>query len=166
MIYLAGARLSATAHGLHEKDRDSREYCWLPLRAEHLQPLRRTTFWSSKTAPPIMAYNLQHEAMVSRTRQPGGTATSALSFRPNSPRLDVADDERSRCLRERIGERARDIPIIMITARPRKPIRWSVSKWAPDDWCKPFSVEVLLGRIKRSWRLDGGAEPADVVEHL
>jgi two-component system phosphate regulon response regulator PhoB len=56
----------------------------------------------------------------------------------------------------------------MITAKAEETDQVVGFKMGADDYVtKPFSVKVLLERIKAlQRRLESGAEPADVVEHL
>src|SRR3954470_1442333 len=68
----------------------------------------------------------------------------------------------------RAGERTRDIPVIILSARAEETDQVVGFSIGADDYVtKPFSVKVLLQRIKAlQRRLEGAAAPADVVEHL
>lgn len=72
------------------------------------------------------------------------------------------------CRELRAGERTRDIPIIILSARAEETDQVVGFSLGADDYVtKPFSVKVLLQRIKAlQRRFEGGGEPADVVEHL
>lgn len=72
------------------------------------------------------------------------------------------------CRELRAGERTRDIPIIMITARSEESDEIVGFSMGADDYVtKPFSNKVLLQRIKALLRrVEGNADPTDVVEHL
>src|SRR5207253_2154029 len=72
------------------------------------------------------------------------------------------------CRELRAGERTRDIPIIMITAKAEETDQVVGFKLGADDYVtKPFSVKVLLERIKAlRRRVDSGTDSADTVEHL
>jgi two-component system phosphate regulon response regulator PhoB len=72
------------------------------------------------------------------------------------------------CRELRAGERTREIPIIIISAKSEETDQVVGFSLGADDYVtKPFSVKVLLQRIKAlQRRLEGGAEPVDVVEHL
>ncbi|MCE9533081.1 MAG: response regulator transcription factor [Planctomycetes bacterium] len=72
------------------------------------------------------------------------------------------------CRELRSGERTREIPIIIITARAEETDQVVGFSMGADDYVtKPFSNKVLLQRIKALLRrVEGGAEPNDLVEHL
>jgi two-component system phosphate regulon response regulator PhoB len=72
------------------------------------------------------------------------------------------------CRELRSGDRTRDIPIIMITARAEETDQVVGFSMGADDYVtKPFSNKVLLQRIKALLRrIEGGAEPNDLVEHM
>ncbi|HYH64102.1 MAG TPA: winged helix-turn-helix domain-containing protein, partial [Urbifossiella sp.] len=67
----------------------------------------------------------------------------------------------------RAGEKTRQIPIIMITARAEETDQVEgFAKGADDYVTKPFSNKVLLQRVKAVMRRsEGPGEAADVVEH-
>jgi two-component system phosphate regulon response regulator PhoB len=72
------------------------------------------------------------------------------------------------CRELRAGERTRQIPIIMLTAKAEETDQLVGFSLGADDYVtKPFSVKVLLQRIKAlQRRRDGAAEASDSVEHL
>src|SRR5208282_1030584 len=72
------------------------------------------------------------------------------------------------CRELRAGERTREIPIIMLTAKAEETDQIVGFSVVADDYVtKPFSIKVLLQRIKAlQRRVDAGAEPAETVEHL
>ena len=72
------------------------------------------------------------------------------------------------CRELRAGERTRDIPIIILTAKDEESDQLVGFSMGADDYVtKPFSVKVLLQRIKAlQRRVDGPPESTDVVEHL
>jgi two-component system phosphate regulon response regulator PhoB len=72
------------------------------------------------------------------------------------------------CRELRAGERTRDIPLIIISAKAEETDQVVGFSLGADDYVtKPFSVKVLLQRIKAlQRRVDGSSEPTDVVEHL
>jgi two-component system phosphate regulon response regulator PhoB len=72
------------------------------------------------------------------------------------------------CRELRAGERTRDIPIIMITARAEESDQIEgFAKGADDYVTKPFSNKILLQRVKALLRrVEGSGDPGDVAEHL
>jgi two-component system phosphate regulon response regulator PhoB len=72
------------------------------------------------------------------------------------------------CRELRAGERTRDIPIIILTAKDEESDQLVGFSMGADDYVtKPFSMKVLLQRIKAvQRRVDGPPESTDVVEHL
>ncbi|MGH7171252.1 MAG: response regulator [Gemmataceae bacterium] len=72
------------------------------------------------------------------------------------------------CRELRGGERTRDIPIIIISAKAEETDQIVGFSLGADDYVtKPFHVKVLLQRIKAlQRRIEGVADPVDVVEHL
>jgi two-component system, OmpR family, phosphate regulon response regulator PhoB len=72
-------------------------------------------------------------------------------------------------LRElRAGERTRDVPVIIISARAEETDEVVGFSLGADDYVtKPFSPRVLVQRIKAlQRRVEGAGDPTDVVEHL
>ncbi len=72
------------------------------------------------------------------------------------------------CRELRAGERTKDTPIIMLTARAEETDQVEGFARGADDYVtKPFSNKVLLQRVKALLRRsDGAGEPGDVVEHM
>jgi two-component system phosphate regulon response regulator PhoB len=72
------------------------------------------------------------------------------------------------CRELRAGEKTRDVPIIMITARAEESDQIEGFARGADDYVpKPFSNKVLLQRVKALLRrVDSQADPGDVAEHL
>jgi two-component system phosphate regulon response regulator PhoB len=72
------------------------------------------------------------------------------------------------CKELRAGERTRDIPIIMITAKSEEGDQIEgFAKGADDYVTKPFNNKILLQRVKALLRrAEGQGDPGDVVEHL
>ncbi len=72
------------------------------------------------------------------------------------------------CRELRAGERTKDIPIIMLTARGEESDQIEgFAKGADDYVTKPFSNKVLLQRVKALLRrAEGAGEAGDVTEHL
>jgi two-component system phosphate regulon response regulator PhoB len=72
-------------------------------------------------------------------------------------------------LRElRAGERTRDVPVIIISARSEETDQVVGFSMGADDYVtKPFSPRVLVQRIKAlQRRVEGSGDPTDVIEHL
>jgi len=72
------------------------------------------------------------------------------------------------CKELRNGERTRDIPIIMITAKSEEGDQIEgFAKGADDYVTKPFNNKILLQRVKALLRrVEGQGDPGDVVEHM
>src|ERR1700689_4154057 len=70
------------------------------------------------------------------------------------------------CRELRAGERTREIPIIILSAKAEETDQVVGFSLGADDYVtKPFSIKVLLQRIKAiQRRFDAGGEPLDVVE--
>ncbi|MCS6867049.1 MAG: response regulator transcription factor [Gemmataceae bacterium] len=72
------------------------------------------------------------------------------------------------CRELRAGERTRDIPIIMITAKTEETDQVVGYSLGADDYVgKPFANKVLLAKVKALLRrVQGQSDPGDVTEHL
>ena len=72
------------------------------------------------------------------------------------------------CRELRAGERTREIPIIMLTAKAEETDQVVGYSLGADDYVtKPFSNKVLLHKVKALLRrVEGRGEPGDVAEHL
>jgi two-component system phosphate regulon response regulator PhoB len=72
------------------------------------------------------------------------------------------------CRELRAGDRTRDIPVIMITAKSEEADQIEgFAKGADDYVTKPFNNKILLQRVKAMLRrVAGPADPNDVVEHM
>lgn len=72
------------------------------------------------------------------------------------------------CRQLRAREYTRNIPVIMLTARAEETDQVVGFSLGADDYVtKPFSVKVLVQRIKAlQRRVEGANEPADLIEHL
>jgi two-component system phosphate regulon response regulator PhoB len=120
----------------------------------------------------VLAYNLQregYETILATDGQEG--LRKAQTLLPDLILLDLMLPGMSGldiCRELRAGERTREIPIVMLTAKAEETDQVVGFKMGADDYVtKPFSVKVLLERIKAlQRRLDSAAEPVDVVEHL
>jgi two-component system phosphate regulon response regulator PhoB len=72
------------------------------------------------------------------------------------------------CRELRAGERTREVPIIILTAKAEETDQVVGFSLGADDYVtKPFSVKVLLQRIKAvQRRVEAGGEAGEVIEHL
>jgi two-component system, OmpR family, phosphate regulon response regulator PhoB len=72
------------------------------------------------------------------------------------------------CRELRAGERTREIPIIILSAKAEETDQVVGFSLGADDYVtKPFSPKVLLQRIKAlQRRFVGGTEPTDIIEYL
>jgi two-component system phosphate regulon response regulator PhoB len=120
----------------------------------------------------VLTYNLQREGydtIVAHDGQEG--LRKAQTLLPDLILLDLMLPTLSGvevCRELRAGERTRDIPIIILSAKAEETDQVVGFSLGCDDYVtKPFSIKVLLQRIKAlQRRLDGSAEPVDVVEYL
>jgi two-component system, OmpR family, phosphate regulon response regulator PhoB len=71
------------------------------------------------------------------------------------------------CRELRAGERTREIPIIMITAKSEETDQVVGYSLGADDYvAKPFSNKILLHKVKALLRrVEGAGEPGEVSEH-
>jgi two-component system phosphate regulon response regulator PhoB len=120
----------------------------------------------------VLTYNLQregYETLVAHDGQEG--LRKAQTLLPDLILLDLMLPALSGqdVLRElRAGERTRDIPIIILSARAEETDQVVGFSLGADDYVtKPFSPKVLIQRIKAlQRRFEGGNEPVDVIEYL
>jgi two-component system phosphate regulon response regulator PhoB len=120
----------------------------------------------------VLVYNLQregYETLVAHDGQEG--LRKAQTHLPDLILLDLmlpgmrGEDV---CRELRAGERTRDIPLIIVSAKAEETDQVVGFSLGADDYVtKPFSIKVLQQRIKAlQRRVDGSAEPGDIVEHL
>jgi two-component system phosphate regulon response regulator PhoB len=141
------------------------------LRMTKTQP-RVLIVEDERALTKVLVYNLEregYECIVAHDGQEGLRKAQVLLpdlvildlMLPGMNGLDV-------CRELRAGERTREIPIIMLTAKAEETDQVVGFSLGADDYVtKPFSVKVLLQRIKAlQRRLEGAAETADIVEHL
>src|SRR5579885_3586862 len=120
----------------------------------------------------VLEYNLKregYETMIAHDGQEG--LRKAQTLLPDLILLDIMLPRLSGfdvCRELRSGERTRDIPIIIISAKSEETDQIVGFSLGADDYVtKPFHVKVLLQRIKAiQRRIEGVADPVDVVEHL
>jgi two-component system, OmpR family, phosphate regulon response regulator PhoB len=95
----------------------------------------------------------------------------AQTHLPDCVLLDVmlpGADGLTVCRELRAGDRTRDIPIIMITAKSEEADQIEgFAKGADDYVTKPFNNKILLQRVRALLRrVEGQGTPDEVVEHL
>lgn len=120
----------------------------------------------------VLSYNLQREGydpIVAHDGQEG--LRKAQTILPDLVILDLMLPTMSGldiCRELRSGERTREIPILILTAKAEETDQVVGFSMGADDYVpKPFSVKVLLSRIKALQRRhEGGTDPADIVQHL
>src|SRR3984957_11175715 len=120
----------------------------------------------------VLIYNLQREGydtIVAHDGQEG--LRKAQTLLPDLILLDIMLPGLSGtdiCRELRAGERTRDIPIIILSAKAEETDQVVGFSLGADDYVtKPFSIKVLQQRIKAlQRRVEGGGEPVDVIEYL
>lgn len=120
----------------------------------------------------VLTYNLRregYETLVANDGQEG--LRKAQSLLPDLILLDLMLPRLSGleiCRELRASERTRDIPIIIITAKAEETDQVVGFSMGADDYVtKPFSVKVLLQRIKAlQRRREGISESGETIEHL
>ncbi len=120
----------------------------------------------------VLSYNLQregYEVLVAHDGQEG--LRKAQMQTPDLILLDLMlprMDGLEVCRELRAGERTRNVPILMLTAKAEETDQVVGFSMGADDYVTtPFSVKVLMQRIKAlQRRVDNTAEPQDVIEHL
>src|SRR5262249_9760066 len=134
--------------------------------------LRVLVIEDERSLTEVLSYNLRkegYEAVVAHDGLEG--LRKAQTLLPDLIILDLMLPvmEGKEVLRElRAGERTRDIPVIILTARTEETDQLvGYSLGCSDYVSKPFHVKVLMQKIKAIQRLaQGGSDPADLVEHL
>jgi two-component system phosphate regulon response regulator PhoB len=120
----------------------------------------------------VLTYNLQregYETIVANEGQEG--LRKAQTLLPDLILLDLmlpVMNGLEVCRELRAGERTRTIPIVMLTAKAEETDQVVGFSLGADDYVtKPFSVKVLLERLKALQRRhEGEPESAAVIEHL
>ena len=120
----------------------------------------------------VLGYNLQregYETVVAHDGQEG--LRKAQTLLPDLILLDLmlpVMDGLDVCRELRSGDRTRDIPILMLTAKAEETDQVVGFSLGADDYVtKPFSVKVLMQRLRAlQRRRDTGGEPVEAVEHL
>jgi two-component system phosphate regulon response regulator PhoB len=119
----------------------------------------------------VLTYNLQREGYSVMAVHDGLEGLrKAQTLLPDLIILDLMLPTMSGldvCRGLRSGERTRDIPILMLTAKAEETDQVAGFSVGADDYVtKPFSVKVLLLKIKAlQRRIETKTEPADAIEH-
>src|SRR2546430_16099343 len=120
----------------------------------------------------VLSYNLEREGYEVQVAHDGQEGLRKAQMQlPDVILLDLmlpGLDGLEVCRELRAGERTRHVPILMLTAKAEETDQVVGFSIGADDYVtKPFSVKVLLQRIKAlQRRAEAGAEAADVLEHL
>ena len=136
-----------------------------------MAPPRILIIEDERALTDVLTYNLQregYETLVAHDGQEG--LRKAQTLLPDLVILDLmlpVLNGLEVCRELRAGERTRQIPILMLTAKAEETDQVVGFSLGADDYVtKPFSVKVLVQRIKALQRRhEGTAETADVVEH-
>jgi two-component system phosphate regulon response regulator PhoB len=120
----------------------------------------------------VLTYNFQregYETLVAHDGQEG--LRKAQTLLPDLVILDLmlpVMNGLEVCRELRAGERTRAIPILMLTAKAEETDQIVGFSLGADDYVtKPFSVKVLIQRVKALQRRhEGTPDTADTVEHL
>src|ERR1700676_3434504 len=118
----------------------------------------------------VLAYNLQREGYEVTVAHDG--VEGLRRAQDNPPDLVILDlmlpgmDGLDVCRELRAGEATRPIPILMLTAKAEETDQVVGFSLGADDYVtKPFSVKVLLQRIKALHRRAEGPAESTVLEH-
>src|SRR6266849_2128132 len=120
----------------------------------------------------VLTYNLQregYETIVAHDGQEG--LRKAQTLLPDLILLDLmlpVLNGLEVCRQLRAGQSTRHIPILMLTAKAEETDQVVGFSMGADDYVtKPFSVKVLVQRIKAlQRRVEGRDEAGDKIEHL
>jgi two-component system, OmpR family, phosphate regulon response regulator PhoB len=119
----------------------------------------------------VLAYNLQREGYEVTVAHDGQEGLQKAQTHP--PDLIILDlmlptvDGLEVCRELRASEPTRTVPILMLTAKAEETDQVVGFSLGADDYVtKPFSVKVLLQRIKALQRRAEGPSDTGVVEHL
>ncbi len=120
----------------------------------------------------VLGYNLAregYEVLVAHDGQEG--LRKAQMQLPDLIVLDLmlpGMDGLEVCRHLRAGEQTRTVPILILTAKAEETDQVVGFSMGADDYVtKPFSVKVLLQRIKAlQRRVDTGSEAVDAIDHL
>jgi two-component system phosphate regulon response regulator PhoB len=119
----------------------------------------------------LVAYNLRREGYDVAVSHDGRDGLAKVQAAP--PDVVVLDlmlpglDGLDVCREVRAGDRTKHVPILVLTAKAEETDQVVGFSLGADDYVtKPFSVKVLVQRVKALLRRGrGAADDADVVEH-
>jgi two-component system phosphate regulon response regulator PhoB len=136
-----------------------------------MAPSRILIIEDERALAKVLGYNLEregYEVTIAHDGQEG--LTRALTHPPDCIILDLMLPTLSGlevCRELRANEQTRSVPIIMLTAKTEETDQLVGFSLGADDYVtKPFSVQVLLQRIKALQRRSESASNGDVLEHL
>jgi two-component system phosphate regulon response regulator PhoB len=120
----------------------------------------------------LLSYNLQregYETIVAHDGQEG--LRKAQTHLPDLILLDImlpGMNGTEICRAIRAGDRTREIPIIILSAKSEETDQIVGFSLGADDYVtKPFSTKVLIQKIKAlQRRLENGGESVDVIEYM
>jgi two-component system phosphate regulon response regulator PhoB len=120
----------------------------------------------------VLSYKLEREGYETSVAHDGQVGLRKAQTMP--PDIIILDlmlpvvDGLEVCRQLRADERTRSVPILMLTAKAEETDQVVGFSLGADDYVtKPFSVKVLIQRIKAlQRRAETGGEPAEVLEHL
>ncbi len=143
-----------------------------PVRTAAMAKPRILIIEDERGLTDVLVYNLQREGydtIVAHDGQEG--LRKAQMHLPDIVLLDLmlpGLNGLDLCRELRAGERTRNVPIIMVTAKAEETDHVIGFSMGADDYVtKPFSVKVLLQRIKALHRrMESGTETTDVIDHL
>ena len=120
----------------------------------------------------VLTYNLQREGYDTVIAHDGQEGLRKAQMQlPDLILLDLMLPVMSGlevCRELKAGERTRDIPIVMLTAKAEETDQVVGFSMGADDYVnKPFSVKALMARIKAlQRRRDGTSDPSSLLEHM
>src|SRR2546430_6024540 len=119
----------------------------------------------------VLSYNLEREGYEVQVAHDGQEGLRKAQMQlPDVILLDLmlpGLDGLEVCRELRAGERTRHVPILMLTAKAEETDQVVGFSIGADDYVtKPFSVKVLLQRIRALQRRYEPAQAADVIEHV
>jgi two-component system, OmpR family, phosphate regulon response regulator PhoB len=139
--------------------------------APPMAPTRILIIEDERALTNVLAYNLEREGYEVTVAHDGQEGLRKAQTQPVDlilldlmlPALSGLDV----CRELKAADLTREIPIIMLTAKAEETDQIVGFSLGADDYVtKPFSVKVLLQRLKAlRRRMDGTVEASDVIEH-